>query len=152
MSHQLYIISDTTPASASTAVSAVTAGGLDDFDWFTVDAQLVGATGGTLDVYLQRQVALDAEVTGGVWADWLHFPQLSSGAGAVKYSAITGSSTTITVVGNATDASGATPALAANTFVGGHPGNKLRAVYVAGTSTSAGAAVKIYITGWKRRV
>jgi hypothetical protein len=148
----LYTISDTSPAVASTALSAATLGGLEEYDWFTIDAALVGATGGTLDVYLQRQIAAAAEVSGGVWADWLHFPQLSAGGAAVKYSAITGASTTITVVGNATDASGATPALAANTFIGGHPGNMLRAVYVAGTSTSAGAAVKIYVTAWKRRV
>lgn len=152
MPHLLFTIADTTPAAAGTAVSALTANGLDEYDWFTIDAQLVGATGGNLDVYLQRQVAVDAEVSGGVWADWLHFPQLSGSASAVKYSAISGANTTITVVGNATDASGATPALAANTFVGGHPGNKLRAVYVAGSGTSAGAAVKIYITGWKRRI
>lgn len=138
-------ITDTSPGSASTAIGD-TVKGLADFDWFSVDAQLVGATGGTLDVYLQRKVDSD------LWADWLHFPQLTAGAAAVKYSAQSGSDKTIHAVGNGSDASAGTPALAANTLVGGHPGDQLRAVYVAGAGTSAGAAVVIKVCGWNRDV
>ncbi len=145
---QLFIIDDTSPASASTAIGDPCKGLL-GYDWFTIDALLVGATGGTLNVYLQRKVASDAEVTGGVWVDWLSFAQLSAGAAAVRYSVHSGSSTTIQTVASGTDASAGTPALTAGTFVGGHPGDQVRAVYVAGASTSAGAAVKIYLTGWR---
>ena len=141
-SKTLFTISDTTPATAVTAVGD-TVGSLLPFDWFTVDAALVGATGGTLDVYLQRKIDTD------LWADWLHFPQLSAGAAAVKYSAMSGSDKTIHVVGNTNDAGTGAPALAVNTFLGGHPGQFVRAVYVAGASTSAGAAVVIRITGWR---
>lgn len=136
-------INGTTPAAAGTAVGGAVHG-LDRFDDFTIDAALVGATDGALDVYLQRKIGDDA------WADWAHFPQLSAGGAAVRYSLHSGGAgNTLVVVGQGTDA---TPgvALAANTFVGGHPGSAVRAVYVAGASTSAGAAVKIRITARKR--
>lgn len=146
MSSNLFTITGTTPASASTAVGAVVSG-LDRFDAFSIDADLIGATGGVLDVYLQRKI------TDNVWRDWLHFTQLTAGNAAVRYSVSTspGIANTIVAVGTGTD-SAATPALAANTFIGGHPGNFVRAVYVAGASTSAGAAVSILIRGWNRRV
>ena len=137
-----FTISDTSPASAITATGDVVPG-LQDYDWFTIDAALVGATGGTLDVYLQRLVGDPATST--TWRDWLHFPQLAAGASAVFYSAQSGGpGTTITSVGN-----GTTPVIAVNTFLGGHPGAKVRALYVAGVSTSAGAAVTIVIGAWR---
>ena len=143
MSYRIWTIADTSPAAAGTAVGSVIAS-LDEYDYIRVDAALVGATGGTLDVYLQRLVKPNA------WADWVHFAQLAAGASAIKYSVIGahGLSTTITTSNLGTDA---TPAvsLAAATFVGGHPGKSLRAVYVAGASTSAGAALSIVVTGYR---
>jgi hypothetical protein len=59
----------------------------------------------------------------------------------------TGANTTITTVGT-----GTSPVLAANTFLGGHPGNQVRALYVAGAGTAAGAAQSIEITAWRRQV
>lgn len=135
-------IADTSPSSASTAVSASSVTGLEKFDWIAIEADLAGATGGTLDVYLQRKLGDN------LWRDWLHFTQLASGAAAVKYSAQSSSSTDIVTVGGGTTAAPGV-ALAANTFVGGHPGTEIRAVYVAGASTSAGAAQTIRIYGWK---
>jgi hypothetical protein len=137
---ELREITGTSPASASTAAVGDVLSGLQQFDELFIDAALVGATGGTLDVYIQRKLKTD------VWADWAHFPQLASGAAAVKYSVPNGRGTTIVVVGGGTDATPA-PALAANTFLGGHPGDILRCVCVAGASTSVGAAVAIRITG-----
>jgi hypothetical protein len=145
---QHFRITGTSPATASTGIIAGSVrAGLERFDSFTIDAQLVGATGGSLDVYIQRQVTTASEVSGGVWADWLHFPQLASGAAAIKYSVQSGVATTIFVVGGGTDASAGTPALAANSFVGGHPGHAIRVVCVAGASTSAGAALVIDLIG-----
>jgi hypothetical protein len=142
MSSRLFTFSETSPAAASTVVGGSIAG-LGEYDFLRVDALLVGATGGALDVYLQRRIGPDA------WADWVHFAQLAAGAAAVRYSLMANlaNSTTITTANAGTDA---TPAvgLAAATFIGGHPGSVVRAVYVAGASTSAGAAVKIYITAW----
>ena len=49
-----------------------------DYKFVRVDADLIGATGGTLDIYLQRLIKP------GAWTDWLHFAQLAAGAGAIK--------------------------------------------------------------------
>lgn len=135
-------ITATSPASASTAVASGTIEGLDRFDWIAIEADLQGATGGTLDVYVQRKLGAN------LWRDWLHFAQLSAGAAAVKYSVQSGSDNDIYTVGGGTDASPGV-ALAADSFVGGHPGTELRVVFVAGTSTSAGAAQTVRVYGWK---
>ncbi len=137
MSTQKFTITDTSPAAASTVVGSI-ARNLNGFDSYIVSAALVGATGGTLDVYLQREIGEDGSA---VWEDWIHFPQLASGASAVKYVVTPTLSNTIVAVGR-----GTSPALAANTCAGGPPTNRVRAVYVAGASTSAGATVSITIT------
>lgn len=141
-----FTISATSPAAASTVVGTP-AYGLADYEFFRIDAALVGATGGTLDVYLQRKIDTD------VWADWLHYTQLAAGGAAVKWTALAGNPSLSTVLTSSFGiGSDSTPAvgLAANTFLGGHPGQAIRPVYVAGASTSAGAAVLIYLTCWKR--
>jgi hypothetical protein len=133
-------ITGTSPAAASTAVVGTDAFGLGGYPFVRIDAHLVGATGGTLDVYLQRKVAPN------VWIDWCHFAQLAAGASAVKYSILadSGLSTTITTATGGNDAAPGV-ALAAATFVGGHPGDAIRCVCVAGAGTSAGAVVNIYV-------
>jgi hypothetical protein len=140
-----FTISSTTPATAVTEVSAPVYG-LDKFSEIKVVAALVGATGGTLDVYLQW-----TPDGGTTWFDYAHYPQLASAAAAVKYSASSsfGAATTPTVVGKGSLATPAV-ALAVNTFLGGPFGNGLRAVYVAGASTTVGAAVAITIFGVRK--
>lgn len=130
-------ISDTSPATAITAAGD-TVGGCKHYDWFTVDAALVGATGGTLNVYLQRLV-------GATWVDWLRLPELAAGAAAIRY--VIDSKTQ--EEGPVTVGSGTTPALTAGGFSCAHPGDQVRALYVAGASTSAGAAIVITITGFQ---
>lgn len=143
-SKQVFTITGSSSASASTTtIVGNNQGSLLPFDWFTVDASLTGATGGTCDVYLQRKV------DDNIWADWLHFPQLTAGQAATQYTAQGGSGTTIYVVEQGTDASAGTPALAANTFVGGHPGQFVRCVAVTGIGVSVAASITIKITGWK---
>lgn len=115
--------------------------GLSKYDWITFDADLVGITGGTLDVYIQRQVQNN------VWADWAHFPQLAAAAAAINYSCNPIGVLPIVAIGLGTTAAPGV-ALAANTCLGGHPGDKIRAVLVSGAGTSAGAAQTIYVTGW----
>lgn len=141
-----YVLSGTSPAAAGQAAVGNVAARLDDYDSFVVTAALIGATGGTLDVYLQRRV----DDAGTVWADWIHFPQLAAGAAAVKYAAaaLPVPATTATAIGTtANDGVTGAPALAANTVVGGHPGDAVRCVCVAGAATTAGAAVTVYIKG-----
>jgi hypothetical protein len=137
-----HLISDTTPAAASTAIGDVIVG-LGNYDSLQIVADLVGATGGTLDVYLQT-----SPDGGTTWYDYAHFPQLLAAAAAIRYMVNVSSRTTssIVVVGK-----GTTPALALNTVVGGTWGDRLRALYVAGAATSAGAAITISIVGYTRR-
>lgn len=139
-------ITGTSPAAPGQAALAPLAQRLDEFDQIYVTALLVGATGGTLDVYLQRRV----DDAGTVWADWIHFPQLAAGAAAVKYAAaaLPPPAVTATVIGTtAADGTTGAPALAANTVVGGHPGDCVRCICVAGAATTVGAAVTIHIKG-----
>lgn len=148
MSVQLFTISDTSPAAQSTVVGSAVRG-LAEWDSFRIDATLTGATGGVLDVYLQRQLAAN------VWADWLHFTQVTAAAAAATVTAFaTGGAlaadvVSLVAVGVGNDASPGV-ALAAGKFIGGHPGTAVRAVYVAGASTSAGAAQVIRITAWRK--
>lgn len=143
MTVQLHTISDTSPAAASTAAGDILLG-LGRYDALQITAELVGATGGTLDVYLQT-----SPDGGTSWYDYIHFPQLAAAASAVKYmvNVPQAGATGITVVGKDT-----TPALAANTVVGGSWGDRLRPLYVAGASTSAGAAVLIQVLGYQRKL
>lgn len=132
----------TTANSAGTEIATpANLTGLSKFDWVRFEADLVGITGGTLDVYLQREIATN------VWADWAHFPQLAAAAAAVNYSCNPTVTLPIVAIGLGTLAAPGV-ALAANSCLGGHPGEKVRAVFVSGVGTSAGAAQTIYVTGW----
>lgn len=133
----------TSPDSASTAVLAASAGypaklvGLEKFSHLEVIADLVGAAGGTLDVYLQTSH------DGLRWNDYAHFAQLADGAAAVtKAFAVsrTGQQLSITTIGKDN-----TPALAANAVLGGEFGDELRVLCVAGAGTSAGATLTILV-------
>ncbi len=134
-----WAISGTTPSSATTATVGSVVSGLGQASEFTITASLVGATGGTLDVYLQR---FDGVLN--QWVDWIHFPQLAAAAAAIRYTVTPSkfASGSIVVTGI-----GTSPALAANTSVGGHPGDQLRCIATGGASTSAGAAITISILG-----
>lgn len=147
-----FVLTETTPAAPGTVASAAAwtsagsflpagqAGPLGDFDAIDIVAELVGATGGTLDVYVQT--SLDE---GATWYDSVHFTQLASGGAAAIYrTAVTHfaqpSSAAPVAVGK-----NLSPALAASTTVQGGWGNRARLVYVAGSGTTAGAAIKVTI-------
>lgn len=140
------LITGNCPATATSAAIGSAVVGLREFDWFTIDAIIIGATGGTIDVTLQRKMADIGGVAVDLWVDWLHFPQVAA-ATTTKFSVQTGASTTIQTVGMVAAAT-FTATLAANTFVGGHPGDQLRAVCTTGAGTSGAALQKIYITAW----
>lgn len=145
MSEQNSSISGTSPASASTAVVGIAVSGLDEFESLAIEADLVGAIGGTLDVYLQTNPSGD----GTTWVDYVHFPQLAAGAGAISYAfavSLAGQQLTPTHVGK-----GTSPALAASTVLGGAWGRQMRCVATAGASTTAGAAITITIVGQNPR-
>lgn len=144
-----YTLSGSVTTGTTGAEVLGTVRGLSKYDWFTVDASLSGVPPGTLDVYLQRQVARSEQVSGGVWADWAHFPQLAAGASRAYYTAPSQSVDSITRVGRGTDASPGTPALAANTTIGGHPGDALRLVVKCGSATLTGTSISVYVTAWE---
>lgn len=134
-------LADTSPAAASTAAGAVVGGGFSDAKALTVVATIRGGTGGVLDVYIQT-----SHDRGTTWLDWAHFPQLADGAAVttrvwhVTRDTAVG---TLTAIG-----SGTSPALAANTILGGAWGDRFRVLYVAGVGTSAGTAQSIKLFGW----
>lgn len=146
------VFAETSPIAAGTAASSLAVAGssgavgvgmlsdgLDGYLSLSIVAKLVGATGGTLDVYLQS-----SPDQGTTWVDYAHFAQLAAGAAAVKYALVVGQgvqSAAPVVVGI-----NATPALAVNTVVGGGWGDRLRLLMVAGASTSAGAAVNVTVS------
>lgn len=135
-------ISGNSPAGAAQAVVGKPVGGLGEYSRFTVHAEIAGVAGGALDIYLQRKVAA------GEWQDWIHFPQLASGAGGFKYAAADHTNGTTPIVVGETDEAGTTgaPALAANTVAPGHPGDMVRALAVAAGGAAAGAGTNVKIT------
>jgi hypothetical protein len=152
-----YLFSEVSPSAAGTAASskpvanaaswcaAGVAGPLDDYDSIGIDVDLVGATGGTLDVYLQQSP--DQGVN---WYDVVHWTQLASGAAAVKYSSPISQATTTaapTAVGKNLN-----PALLAGTVVNGAFSDRMRLLMVAGSGTSAGASVVVRLAPQRSRL
>lgn len=103
----------------------------------TIYAKLQGATGGTLDIFLQF-----SPDGGKTWVDYAHFPSIKAGAGATKrawaFSKTAPLSTSSVIVG-----SDNSPLMAASTSLGGSWGDRIRVVMVADVGTSAGAAQTI---------
>ena len=143
MSDVAFTITGTTPAAPGTAVvgaPAVFPSFIDATESLDVCAQLVGATGGTLDLYLQTSP--DAGTT---WFDYAHLAQLAAGAAAssVRFGVSRyAQALTPVVVGK-----NLTPALAAATVVGGPFGDRMRLVAVAGAGTTAGATITFQLRG-----
>lgn len=115
---------------------------LSQYEKISVVAQLQGATGGTLDVYLQAFDGVD-------WVDYAHFAQQAAAAPANSQwlEPQDPSAVSITPVGR-----NATPALAAAACVGGHPGDRLRVVTVTGSGVTVGAAYLIRLICKKERM
>lgn len=140
-----FVLSGLSPASASSAlITGAILPGLGRYDDFLIDAIIIGGTGGTVDLYIQRRVLAN------VWVEWAHFPQVA--AAATKYYSIPTQQPTpaITNVGKFDDAGTGTAVIAANTFVGGHPGDAIRLYVTAGASTSAAATQTVYVTPIRR--
>lgn len=151
-----YIFTETSPASPSTAASSVAVAGVPagtpagiitsgPVDWTTADsmsvtAELVGATGGVLDIYIQT--SFDG---GTKWWDYVHFAQLAAGASAIRY-AFTASPVAVQNANPVVVGINLTPALAANTILGGAWGDRFRLVMVAGGGTTVGAAVSVRLS------
>jgi hypothetical protein len=138
MSVETRTFTATSPAAPSTVVATDTIVGLDKFEDAMVVATLACGADGTLDVYLQ---AFDGQI----WFDYLHFAQISAGAAVATFACpISRRSQRVAPLAVGT---GSALGLAAATCVGGDFGDRFRVVFVAGESTSAGAAQTIRILG-----
>jgi len=151
VSRALFVFTEISPSAPGTAASSGPvqnagsflpggiAGPMQDYDAVDVIAELKGATGGTLDVYVQ--ISPD---DGGSWYDIVHFPQLANGAAQVYYQAPISNATTTTtaiVVGK-----NLVPALTGTvSVVNGAFSDRMRLVMVAGSGTSAGAQLVVKV-------
>lgn len=143
-------ISDSCSASASTTTILGTLTGLRPYDWFTIDAKLIGTTGGVLDIGLERKIdGVDA------WVPWVRFTQAAATT-TYYYSIESQAGSGIVTVGpwgtTAIPTAVTSWVVAANTFIGGHPGDVIRAIATTGAGTSVGAAQLIYVTAWQRKI
>jgi len=142
------IATATSPAAAGTVIGPVLTGlALSGGESYVIDAILTGATGGLLNVYLQRKV------TANLWQDWISFTQVAAAAAAVTLTAVvTGQgNATMLALGGGTD-SAASPLLVAGTVNNVTPGGDVRVVFVAAALTTAGASQQIIITPYTQSV
>jgi len=146
-----FLFNETSPSTASTLASvnvvesAATYGGsgvampLNDGNSLDIVADLRGATGGTLDVYVQYSTN-----SGRSWYDLAHFPQVAAAAPVTYFRApvslYTNSVNTSQVGKNLA------PALAASAMVNGAFGDRVRLVMVAGAGTTLGVPVLVGVT------
>jgi hypothetical protein len=139
-------ISEASPAAAGTAASAGVIGGLATFDTIAIVATLLGAANGTLDVYL-----VDSFDGGTTWLEYARFTQVAASAATKTYvidPVLTGSITAVTRNATATSAIGT---LAANAIRPGKWGDFMKAIFVAGAGTTAGATQTIEVFGSNTR-
>lgn len=153
-----FVFTETSPAVASTVASSNPVGGgpqdstpgvaypLADYDSIEIEAELVGATGGTLSVWVQSNDLLT-----GTWYDAVFFGQLASGAAAVIYRTAlsryaTAASAPVVIGKNLSPQLGIPTT--ATTLQNGF-GDRLRLVMVAGAGTSVGANISVKLTGFR---
>ena len=134
---------DTSPAAAGNAASGETALNCALYKWIRITAQITGGTGGTTQMVVQSKMA------GDTWVEWASSAAVAAGVTTV-YVFSPEATAVVSTVGITDDALTAyTPTLAAGTCVGGHPGDTVRLVWVAGVGTSAGDAQVVYLEGWR---
>jgi hypothetical protein len=137
-----FIFQETSPAAAATVASSQPVSSTEGYapngvlassdlyagvDLVDICAQLVGATGGTLDVYVQGSSASQ----GADWFDLAHFAQLTAGNAAIVKRGVLSAHPQSTSDADIT--------------IGTLGFTCLRLVMVAGSSTTAGAAVKVTV-------
>lgn len=114
-------------------------------------ANLIGATGGTIDLILQTNYGRGLGQTGvGGWKEVARWTQLAAGGGAASSTIVltrggSGTSTTPTAT-NLLDGPGGgyTPVIAANTVIPQTLGDALRLLVLPGAGTTAGAALTFF--------
>ncbi len=105
-------------------------------------ANLVGATGGALDIAIQTNYARGLLGVGGVgmWKDLARFNQLASGAAAISWTVVfTRGGSGTAVAPTASNTADGTPTIAVNTVIPQTLGDALRLIVLPGAGTTAGA-------------
>lgn len=118
------------PSTASTTTVGAAFSVTPKFNYMGLIANLVGHTGGTLDVYLQ-----DSPDGGTTWFDCVHFTQLAAGVSRVERAGVQASGGTLATIGQGTLAAPGV-ALAAGSVAGGPWASLMRLVAVTGSGTS----------------
>lgn len=135
------IIENSPDSDTANVPSVQYVGGLSYFDAITIVAVLQGATGGTLDIYLQTSYDINpdwpADHPGRIWYDYAHWQTLADGASPITVTWHVDRATAITA--ETTIGDGTNPALGVSTINGGAWGDMIRLLFVPGTGTSAGA-------------
>jgi ABC-type amino acid transport substrate-binding protein len=139
-------MSFTSPSSATTTVMYTTASNTSLFTTCSAYVAQTGATGGTLDIYIQTMLKQVNNPTG-YWVDVAHTAQMAAAAAKTAYTfPITRWSSTAPGITAGINTTSGTPTLTAATVTQGILGYKLRVVVVAGAGTSAGAVQTILLT------
>lgn len=150
MRPKIVTIAENSPDSGAANVPSVAyVGGLSYFDAISIVATIQGATGDTLDVYLQTSYELNpdwpVDHPGRMWYDYAHFQQLADGASPITVALHVNRSTSVTA--ETTIGTGLSPALGVSTIMGGAWGDMLRILFVPGASTTAGSEQVLTIIG-----
>lgn len=139
-------LSGTSPSTVTTAVGATSSTQIGMFSTCSVYVAAQGATGGTLDIYIQT-LFKQLNVAPGLWVDVAHLPQIAAAGALTGYTfALTRWSPTTAAIFTPVNTASGTPVLAVNTTVPGVLGYQLRVVYKTGAGTSAGAVQTILVT------
>ncbi len=134
------VAADQTSPAAAGAATTTPQTGFSKFFTYAFLGNLRGATGGTLDIVIEHSP------DGVNWYELGHFPQQAAAAAATAVFAVKSSGGgSITAVGkNLTT----TTVLAVSVFIGAPYFDTWRVRYVAGASTSAGAAQSVVVQLW----
>lgn len=137
--HVGFDMSATSPSTVTTSVGYTLTGDIGMFNSCAFYVVVQGATGGTLDIYIQTAVKkLNASPT---WVDVAHLAQLAAAAPAAAFAfTLTRWTPTSPVITGTLNTVSGTPLLPVNTIVPGLLGYQLRVVFKTGAGTTLGAA------------
>ncbi len=140
-----FVLTATSPAAPGNSVALVSdpvTQSLVGYRSMCIESTLQGATGGALDVVIQ--VSYDKGVT---WSEYVRYTQLAAAAASIVY--VTTHSRAVGVAAPVVIGKGTTPTITVNTCRAGEWGDRMRVLFVAGASTSAGAVqtIRVYLHG-----
>lgn len=127
----------TSPTAVAGATPTAGVTGFAAFHSIQIIGTLLGNAGGVLDVYVQHYIP---ELT--KWFDLVHFKQVAVSAAAATYVYSPAVNDAIVQVGF-----DLTPALAEDSVAGAPWADQLRALFVPGPGTVAGAAQSLWVLG-----